>query len=442
MNEKIEKFETDNNEENEKLEKNKSYTIKNKHKNKTTNISIKHIFIILIILFIIIILYLMIIKYTKGNNNLSQKYYTVLIGDIGGIHSRLRLLNMTSNISITPTVLKDINESTVEYNSLELLINKFLTNLTLEQKPQHAFIALPGPIEDNCIITLPNIPHWELYNGTELGIKLGFKNFIFLNDFVGNAYAIQTKLVEDKDYIILNKVQPKKNGAKLMIGPGTGLGMGFLLKNENDKNGYYTIGTSEGGGRDYAPKKDFDLKLRNFIKNEVNLENVSLEKMCSARSLIPIYKFLHIYENDKDDERSKYKREPNLAKKIDNFKDYNKLNEIHEINHELIEKGISNTCRLSRQTLLVFIEIFGEISGDLALFTLPYSGVYLLGRLTRELTPLILENNIFMNHFKNKDHFWFLLERIPVYLIQNENIELIGIAEAARRFFEENENNL
>ena len=44
-----------------------------------------------------------------------------------------------------------------------------------------------------------------------------------------------------------------------------------------------------------------------------------------------------------------------------------------------------------------------------------------------------------MDHFKNKDHFWFLLERIPVYLIQNEYIELVGVTEAARRFLEEKE---
>ena len=437
MKEKYEKFETDSNNEKDKIVNNRLH----KNKNKSKKISIKYISLILIVSIMIVILYIIIKKISKlKKNNLSQNYYTVLIGDIGGIHARLRLLNMTSNISMTPNILKEIDDSTILYDSLEQLINNFTSNLTSEQKPDYAFIGLPGPIEDNCIITLPNIPHWELYNGNELGKKLGIKHFIFINDFVGNAYAIQTDLEKDKDYVILNDVLPKKNGAKLMIGPGTGLGMGFLLKNENEKNGYYTIGTSEGGGRDYAPKKEFDLKLRNFIKNEVNLDNVSIEKLCSAKSLIPIYKFLHIYENDKSDENSKYKRERNLAKKIDKFKDYNNLNEIHEINSELIRKGLSNICQLSRQTLLVFIEIFGEISGDLALFTLPYNGVYLLGRLTRELTPLILENNIFMNHFKNKDHFWFLLERIPVYLIQNENIELIGITEAARRFLEENEN--
>ena len=430
----MEKLEEDSNNEKTNLEKDILHKKKSKQKNKSKYHYKKSLLIIIIFsLFLIIFLLFFISKKNLKN------HYIVLIGDIGGIHSRLLLLNMTSNITQTPKIIKELNESTIKYKSLENLINYFLLDIKQELKPEYAFIGLPGPIENNCIITLTNIPHWELYNGTELGIKLGFKDFIFMNDFVGNAYAIQTNLEENKDYIILNKVRPKKNGAKLMIGPGTGLGMGFLLKNENEKNGYYTIGSSEGGGRDYAPKKKFDLELRNFIKKEVNLDNVSLEKICSARALIPIYKFLHLYENNNDDINSKYKREKDLAKKIDNFREYNELNKIHEINSEIIKKGINNECQLSKKTLLVFIEIFGEITGDLALFTLAYNGVYLLGRLARELTPLILDNTIFMDHFKNKDHFWFLLERIPVYLIQNENIELIGLTEAARRYFENKE---
>lgn len=44
-----------------------------------------------------------------------------------------------------------------------------------------------------------------------------------------------------------------------MIGPGTGLGMGFLLKDENEKNGYYTIGSSEGGGEITPPRQNLIL---------------------------------------------------------------------------------------------------------------------------------------------------------------------------------------
>ena len=438
----MEKFEIDSNDEAEKFDYKQSKKKRAKQKKNKKYKFIKPIIITILFMISLIILILYLYKTFDENRKkfLSNQYYKVLIGDIGGIHSRLRLLNMTSNISVTPTLIKELNETTISFKTLEELITKFISDIDEQYKPDYAFLGLPGPIEDNCIITLPNIPQWGSSNGTELGKKLGFKKLIFINDFVGDGYAIQTNLVEKKDYIVLNKVQPKKNGAKLMIGPGTGLGMGFLLKNENDKNGYYTIGSSEGGGRDYAPKTKFDFNLRNFIKSETGLANISLETICSARALILIYKFLHITENDNDDNNPKLKREPNLAKKIDNFHDYKELNKIHEINSELIKKGLNRECQLSRRVLLVFIEIYGEIAGDLALFTLASNGVYLLGRLTRELTPLILENTIFMNHFKNKDHFWFLLERIPVYLVQNENIELIGVTEAARRFFEENEN--
>ena len=335
---------------------------------------------------------------------------------------------MTSDINIEPIILKYSTELTVEYESLKQLIELFLFGIEKNQRPEYAVIGMPGPVENNHLITLPNIPHWNLVDGDTLSKQLGIKKLIFINDFVGNGYAIQTKLKENLDYVILNKVKPKKDGAILMIGPGTGLGMGFLLKNKEDK--YYTIGSSEGGGRDYSPKSEFNLKLRQFIKEELSLENVSVDKMCSAHSLIPIYKFFNLYGE------KRYQREKSLAKKIDGFKEYKNVRKVSEINKELINKGLKEECELSKKTLLLFIEIFGEIAGDMALFTLPFNGVYLLGRLTRSLTPLILQTTIFMDHFKNKDHFWFLLGRIPVYLIQNKHIELIGVTEAARRFLE------
>ncbi len=197
-----------------------------------------------------------------------------------------------------------------------------------------------------------------------------------------------------------------------MIGPGTGLGMGFLLKNK--KNKYYMIGSSEGGNQDFSAKSEFLLKLRTFTRNEVELGNVSLGKICSGRSLIPIYKFLHLYGNEKN---QKFEREPNLAKKIDAFKQYKEVNKVGEINVEITTKGINGECALCRETLLLFIEIFAEITGDLSLFTLPTNGVYLLGGITRIITLLILNNTIFMNHFRNKDHLWLLLQKFPIYLV-------------------------
>ena len=414
----LEKFDTEENEENQ-------YNNKKKQNSNNTFLSTK-IEILLIIILIILILSLFIYKYFS-----TPPFYNILIGDIGGTNIRLKLLKMTKDINIEPITIKSEYKSTFLFSSLEFLLKEFISQLDPKNKPQFAILGIPGPVENNQLITLPNIPHWKLENGDILGEKLGIKKFIFLNDFVCNGYAIQTNLKENVDYLKLNNVSAIKDGPKLMIGPGTGLGMGFLLKNKNDK--YYIIGSSEGGGQDFAAKSEFLMKLRKFIRDELGLGNVSIGKVCSGRSLIPIYKFLHLYG---DENNKKFDRDKELGKKIDYFRNYKKVNKVGELNREITKKGLSGECELCRQTLLLFTEIFAEIAGHLALFTLPTSGVYLMGGITRIITPLILNNTIFMNHFKNKNHFWFLLQKLPIYLVQNKDIGLVGAREAARRILE------
>ena len=416
----MENFDT---EENDDFQYNKTH--KKKANQQINNINIKIIFgLIIAIIILVFIIYLY--KYF-----FSPPFYNVLIGDIGGTNIRLKLLKMTKDINIEPITIKSEYKSTFLFKSLEYLLKDFISQLDSDSKPQFAILGIPGPVENNQLITLPNIPHWKLENGDLLGKKLGIKKFIFLNDFVCNGYGIQTNLKENVDYLKLNDVIAVKDGPKLMIGPGTGLGMGFLLKNKKDK--YYIIGSSEGGGQDFAAKSEFLMKLKKFIRDEMGLGNVSIGKICSGRALIPIYKFLHLFG---DEHNKKFERDEELGKKIDYFKSYKKVHKVGEINVQITQKGLNGQCELCRQTLLLFTEIFAEIAGDLALFTLPTSGVYLMGGITRIITPLILNNTIFMNHFKNKNHFWFLLQKFPIYLVQNKDIGLVGAREAARRILE------
>ena len=410
-------------EENDDFQYNKTH--KKKTNQQINNINIK-IILGLIIAIIILVFIIYLYKYF-----FSPPFYNVLIGDIGGTNIRLKLLKMTKDINIEPITIKSEYKSTFLFKSLEYLLKDFISQLDSDSKPQFAILGIPGPVENNQLITLPNIPHWKLENGDLLGKKLGIKKFIFLNDFVCNGYGIQTNLKENVDYLKLNDVIAVKDGPKLMIGPGTGLGMGFLLKNKKDK--YYIIGSSEGGGQDFAAKSEFLMKLKQFIRDEMGLGNVSIGKICSGRALIPIYKFLHLFG---DEHNKKFERDEELGKKIDYFKSYKKVHKVGEINVQITQKGLNGECELCRQTLLLFIEIFAEIAGDLALFTMPTNGLYLMGGITRIITPLILNNTIFINHFKNKDHFWFLFQKFPIYLVKNKDIGLVGAREAARRILE------
>ena len=118
--------------------------------------------------------------------------------------------------------------------SLQDLLKQYLSKLKPEDYPLYAVIGIAGPVNNNEVLSITNIPHWPKFNGDELAKTFNFKKCVILNDFTCNGYGIQTDLKLNEDYIPLNDVKPQEGGAKLMIGPGTGLGMGYLLKDKDN----------------------------------------------------------------------------------------------------------------------------------------------------------------------------------------------------------------
>ena len=344
---------------------------------------------------------------------------------------------MSKNIEDKVETLDTTKLSTSDYESLELLLKEYLSTVK-NYHPEIAVIGIPGPVQDNTIMKLPNIPHWKSENGENLGKILNIKKFLFLNDFACNSYGIQTKLKLNEDYIIINEGEPKENGAKAIIGPGTGLGMGFLIKNEKDK--YYAIGNSEGGHQSFSRKNQKFYDLAEFVKKEYNLKYVTIENICSGQGMVPLYKFLLQKEKEENNLKdiNDVDREPTLAKKVDDFNDYTNKKLRDELSNEITQKGVKGECKLSRKVIELFIEILADAASDLSLLTMPSNGVYLLGGISVAIEPFIKQNKIFMNSFIDKDHS-FLLKSFPVYLIKNSNIGMIGASEAARRLLEEQE---
>ena len=345
---------------------------------------------------------------------------------------------MSKNIEDQAETLDTTKLKTSDYASLELLLKEYLS-IVKDNYPEIAVIGIPGPVQDNTIMKLPNIPHWKSENGDNLGKKLKIKRFLFLNDFACNSYGIQTKLKLDEDYIIINEGEPKENGVKAIIGPGTGLGMGFLIKNKNDK--YYTIGNSEGGHQGFSRKNQKFYELAEFVKKEYDLKYVTIENICSGQGMVPLYKFLLQKEKEENNLKdiSDVNREQTLAQKVDAFNDYSNKKLRDELSNEITQKGVKGECKLSRKVIELFIEILADAASNLSLVTMPSNGLYLLGGISVAIEPFIKSNNIFINNFIDKDHS-FILKSFPVYLIKNPNIGMIGASEAARRILEEQEN--
>ena len=314
---------------------------------------------------------------------------------------------MSKNIEDEVDTLDTTKLKTSDYASLEVLLKEYLSSIK-DNYPEIAVIGIPGPVQDNTIIKLPNIPHWKSENGDYLGKILNIKKFLFLNDFACNSYGIQTKLILNEDYIIINQGEPIKNGAKAIIGPGTGLGMGYLLKNKNDK--YYTIGSSEGGHQSFSRKNSKLFELAEFVKKEYNLKYVTIENICSGQGMVPLYKFL--LEKEKEENRkngiNNIDRDQNLGERVDNFNDYTNKKLRDQLSNEITQKGVKGECKLSRKTIELFIEILADAASDLALMIMPSNGVYLLGGISVAIEPFIKQNNLFMDHFLDKDHRFYL----------------------------------
>ena len=128
-----------------------------------------------------------------------------------------------------------------------------------------------------------------------------------------------------------------------------------------------------------------------------------------------------------------FERDKELEDKIDKFDDIPTSPAENEINIELVNKGLNGKWELSKKVLEYFIGIFGDVAGDVSLFSCPTGGLYLVGGLSIVLEPLITKTKIFMEHYLKKDNFEYLLKTFPVYLVKNGNLGMLGAQECARR---------
>ena len=407
-----------------------------KYNNSTINQKssmIQFYIITIVILFLIYYFF-----FSSSSSDLSDKKfikYNVLVGDIGGTHIRFRLLKMSKSEHDLVETIDTTKLKTADFTSMESAFKYYLK--TVENNfPSIAVIGVPGPIQDNTVLKFANIPHWESESGDKLGKKLGIKNFLFLNDFACNSYGIQTKLKLGDDYIVINEGKPNKEGPIMVIGPGTGLGMGYLLKDK--KNKYYTIGNSEGGHQNFSRKSKLFFELAEFVKNEYNLEQVIIENVCSGQGMVPIYKFLLKKEQEKGININDIDREKTLAEKVDKFSDYKDKKTRDMLSNEITQKGVRNECHLSRKVIELFIEVLADTASNMSLLTLPSGGIYLLGGISVAIEPFMKQSDLFMKFFVDKD-LNFILKNIPIYLIKNDNIGMIGATEAARRILEDDE---
>ncbi|MFN9401169.1 MAG: glucokinase, partial [Dolichospermum sp.] len=302
-----------------------------------------------------------------------------------------------------------------DFPDLVPIVQKFLTTAN-SSTPEKACFAIAGPVVGNTA-KLTNLS-WFL-DTERLSKELGIERISLINDFAAVGYGIFG--LNKQDLLTLQVGKYQSTAPMAIIGAGTGLGQGFLIKQGQD----YQVFPSEGGHADFAPRNELEFELLKYILTKYDIQRVSVERVVSGFGITSIYQFLR--------DRKIATESPAIANAVRTWEQEAGKSEKTVDPAALIgNAALEKSDRLSEQTMQLFIEAYGAEAGNLALKLLPYGGLYIAGGIAPKILPLIQDGS-FLASFTQKGRMGSLLEEIPVFMILNQQVGLIGAALSASR---------
>lgn len=320
----------------------------------------------------------------------------ILAGDIGGTHSRLGLFRQQAG---RLELIEEKIYPSREHTGLAEIVNAFRTETRAEI--EHASFGIAGPVL-NGIAATPNLP-W-LIDSSALSQQTSIENVSLINDLEAHASGVDD--LAPTDFVTLNVGVPASGNAAL-IAAGTGLGEAGLYWDGARHRAF----PCEGGHADFAPRNDVQIALLEYLMKKFG--HVSWERVLSGPGLKNIYDFLH--DSDIAEEPAWLRDE--LAQSADPVA-------------AISGHGLAGEGGICERALDIFVELYGAEAGNLALKLMATGGLYLSGGIAPRILRK-LSGPTFLAAFTGKGRLQPLLEKIPVKVITNERVGLIGAARHA-----------
>ncbi|MDT8273666.1 MAG: glucokinase [Desulfomonilia bacterium] len=320
----------------------------------------------------------------------------LIAGDIGGTKTNLGLFSLEGG---PRSPLEEATYRSADYASLEKICAEFIA--ATGAKVSFGAFGVAGPVSGTRA-SITNLP-WIIESDT-VRSALSLTKAVVMNDLESIAYGIA--LLDDKDLHVLSSGDVHPGGPRAIIAPGTGLGEAYLTWNGSR----YRAHPSEGGHADFAPTNVHELALLRHLMGR--FDHVSVERVCSGSGIPNIYTFLK--EEHLCDEPARY------AEQLANAPDKT----AHILSTALDEQQAPEICT---RTLEMFLSILGAETGNLALKILATGGIYLGGGILPRILPAVNKSS-FLDSFLNKGRLSPILKHIPISVILNPNVALMGTA--------------
>ena len=294
----------------------------------------------------------------------------ILIAELGATNARMALtMEGTTLIESKEYLLTD-------FSSVDQLFEAYFEEI--KQKASRGIIGVAAPVLGEKIrFTNNNI----MFNQRTLKDKIFSKGLKVINDLELQAYAVED--LGDEEVLRIGEVKEEKEGSKVLISPGSGLGLAGIV----DKHIIFTE-----GGHLNIPSDSQDIKeiLKKF--NQERGRNPTFEDLMSGKGINYIYKCFN-----------------------------NSINSGYT-NEEILVNKVDSACLKTRKLMLYLLATYAKY---IALIWGATSGVYFSGSIANSLLqPEELET--FRADFENSPTMQELLVTIPVFLIKDLNLGLRG----------------
>jgi glucokinase len=228
-----------------------------------------------------------------------------------------------------------------------------------------------------------------------IGEQLGVDRVTLVNDFGAVAHAVIRVGHEYLSHLCGPDLPLPEQGVISIIGPGSGLGMAFVLR----RDGRDHVIECEGGHIDYAPVDSIEDAILAHLRQRFG--RVSVERILSGPGLANIYEVIAAIDG--------------RALRVGN-------------NKELWAAALSGADSLAVAALDRFCLILGNVAGSIALAH-GARAVVIAGGLGLRIAP-VLSRSGFSGRFTAKGRFERMLSTTPVKIITHPQPGLFGAAAA------------
>jgi glucokinase len=320
-------------------------------------------------------------------NNLDVTGLTCLTADIGGTNVRFGVVNRDPDAHGRPLITEQMVYPCSSFDSIDIAMETYLDHIG-KPLPEIVCMAVAGPVKNN-IVRMTN-REW-LISGSELTSRFGFREVMILNDAAAIAYA--TRVISDAELKSIKPGCAVGEAPAAVIAAGTGIGVAAILP-FGDR--WHPV-SSEAGHISLSPRTARESVVFDRIAAKANA--ITAELLLSGEGIRRLYFTLADVAGTKADDLS---------------------------SREVTQLALDGEDDICVEVIDMYSNLLGGFAGDIALMFGARGGVYLAGKVMRQIEPVLSKSPQFRERFENKGPIKHFMTEIPVDMIALDEPGLLG----------------